>query len=104
MSATYNYLTGKIEREFKFVKYGTKCKLSGLPTYAGISESDRCLKCRYNEGTIHPWTYRGIYGESIDESYVFCNHPEQKDSKNIEDVKHVFAERLKYEALTVYYD
>ena len=96
MAATYDYSTRKIERDFHFIRYGEKCKLSGLPCYSG---SDRCLKCQNYEGSIHPFSTHIRYGLRLDESYVFCNHPEAKDSENCGMAKHVFHEQLEQEAL-----
>ena len=56
MATTYNYQTGKIERDFKFIRYGEKCKRSGLPCYAG--STNRCEKCQHYGGLITPFEMR----------------------------------------------
>lgn len=101
MAATYDYKTRKMTRDFKFVQYRTKCKLSGLPTYVGYSESDRCKKCPYNGGTFSPITVGFQYHNWLNESYVMCKHPDAKDTENeeIRNVRYVFYEMLEYRAL-----
>lgn len=49
MAASYDYTTGKMERDFHFVKWDTRCKGSGLPCKAG---SDRCQKCEHYWGSF----------------------------------------------------
>lgn len=93
MALTYDYNTGKITRDFKFVKYREKCRGSGLPCYVG---NDRCLKCKYNSGSIHPWTSLETTLSSLEESYVYCHHPEAKDSPG-----YMIAQRVLYDKLQV---
>lgn len=96
MAATYDYQTGRIEHDYHFVRYGEKCKLSGLPAYVG---SDRCLHCPHNAGSIHPFSVQLRYGIRLDDSYVLCKHKESKDSENCGIAKHAFYEQLQDEAL-----
>jgi hypothetical protein len=96
MAATYDYKTGKVETDAHFVRYNEKCKLSGLPCYVG---SDRCLSCKHNTGTIHPFSCQLRYGIKLDESYVMCNHTDAKDSENSGIARHAFWEMLQNEAL-----
>lgn len=96
MGASYDYQTGRVERDFHFIRYGEKCKLSGLPAYAG---GDRCLKCQHNAGSIHPFSCHIKYGFRLNDSYVFCNHKDAKDSENCGEAKHAFHEQLQDEAL-----
>ncbi|MBO5628971.1 MAG: hypothetical protein J5965_07805 [Aeriscardovia sp.] len=85
MPANYTYKTGKIERDFRIVRCGEKCKLSGLPTWVG---EGRCNKCPYKEGLL---TLNGFY--------IACNHPEQKDSENIGEALQIFYEKFQRQAL-----
>lgn len=96
MAATYDYQTGRIEHDYHFIRYGEKCRLSGLPCYAG---NDRCLNCQQNAGTIHPFSYQLRHGIRLDDSYVLCKHKEAKDSENSGLAKYAFNEQVKYEAL-----
>lgn len=88
MALTYDYNTGKSTRDFKLVKDGEKCWGSGLPCYVG---SDRCLKCKYNTGSIYPWG---------SDSYVYCLHPEAKDSPGYEIAESALYERLLVNAMS----
>ena len=95
MACTYDYQTGKIERDFHFVKVGEKCKLSGLPAKAG---NERCCKCPYRRGEIYSWQLRG------DDSFVMCKHPEAKDSEGSEGARFMWYKKFKEEALCHFYD
>lgn len=96
MAATYDYQTGKVEHDYHFVRYGEKCKLSGLPTYAG---NDRCLKCQHYDGSIHPFSTHISLGLRLDDSYVLCKHTEQKDSENCGLARRAFYEQFQNDAL-----
>ena len=96
MAATYDYQTGRIEYDFHFVRYGEKCKLSGLPCYSG---SERCSQCKYNAGAIHPFSCQLRCGIRLDDSYRLCKHKEAKDSENSRLAKYAFHEQFKDEAL-----
>ena len=96
MAATYDYTTRQIERDFHFVRRDEKCRLGGLPCYAG---SERCTKCQYYAGSIHPFSYHIRYGGRLNDSYVFCKHPEKNDSENSEEALHAFNEAFEHEAL-----
>ena len=96
MAATYDYQTGKVDRDFHFVRYNEKCRLSGLPCYAG---SDRCLKCPNNVGSIHPFSTHIRYGLRLQDSYVYCNHPNAKDSENSGEANSAFYSQMQNEAL-----
>lgn len=88
MPLTYDYSTGKTTRDFKFVKFGEKCWGSGLPCYVG---NDRCIKCKYNTGSINPWD---------SDSYVYCHHPEAKDSPGYMTAQRVLYEQLQVNAMS----
>lgn len=94
--ATYNYQTRQIEIDFHFVEWDTKCKGSGLPCKAG---SERCVKCQYFAGSIHPWSFRVEHYGRLEESYVKCKHPEAKDSEGCATARHLFCEALEDAAL-----
>ena len=94
--ATYEYSTGHVERNFKFVEHGTKCRLSGLPAYAGFS--DRCIKCKHNGGNLFSWSFNTGFTH-IDNDYVMCKHPDAKDTGDCSKVQQLFYERLQYEAM-----
>ena len=96
MAAEYNYQNGQITYDFHFVRYDEKCKLSGLPAYVG---GDRCMRCPHNVGSIHPFSVQLKYGVRLDNSYVYCNHKDAKDSENCGIAKHAFREQLQDEAL-----
>lgn len=96
MAATYDYQTGQVERDFHFVRYGEKCKLSGLPAYAG---GERCLKCPNNVGSIHPFSCEIRYGIRLSDSYVYCKHQDAKDSENCGEAKSAFYSQMQDEAL-----
>ena len=96
MAATYDYQTGKVEHNYHFVRYDEKCRLSGLPAYAG---SDRCLKCQHNGGSLNPFSIELQHDIRLDNSYVLCKHQEQKDSENCGVARRAFYEQLKNDAL-----
>lgn len=96
MAATYDYQTGKVEHDYHFVRYGEKCRLSGLPTFVG---NDRCLMCRHYDGSIHPFSTYISLGLRLDDSYVLCKHTEQKDSENCRLARRAFYEKLQNDAL-----
>lgn len=86
MKTTYNYDTRQIKRDWVFVRFGTPCKLSGLPCLAG---NNRCReKCKH---------YGGIY-----QYCIRCDHPEMKEGKNVPLSD--YYEKLEEEALKHYYD
>lgn len=101
MEEKFYYQTGKIIRDFKIVREWsyetgyTKCRLSGLPCYVG---GDRCRKCSHYGGLLP------IDEIKIDGFYIRCDHPEQKDSDNIEMVKHAYNEWLRRKAMIAYCD
>ena len=99
--ATYDYQTGQTTRNFKFVQYGTKCRLSGLQAIAGLGESQRCRKCKYNGGTFNTSNVGVEYWNRFHETYVMCKHPQQADTENDEigSVRSVFYENLRTKAL-----
>ena len=97
MDITYNYKTGNIESDgHHFVRWDQKCKLSGLPCRAG---SDRCTNCKSYEGSIHPFTHELKYGRRLNDSYVICSHPEQKDSENCGEAYSAFHEMIEHDAM-----
>ncbi len=88
MGATYNYQTGKMTRDFKFVKKDNVCRLSSLPVRVG---SDWCKEyCNH---------YRGVFGNFSKGFCVMCQHPDAKDSDGCEEIIRLFYEKLKLEAL-----
>ena len=88
MGATYNFQTGKITRDFKFVKQGYRCPLSVLPARIG---SYWCQEnCNHFGGT-----WFNFIGP---ESYVLCKHPDAKDSDGCEEAIRTFYEELKRKA------
>lgn len=101
MAATYDYQTRKVTRDFKFVEYGTKCRLSGLPTYAGYSSSERCSKCPYNGGTFSASSCGVEFWGRFKEWYVMCKHPDAVETENEEIgmVRWAFNEKLEHNAL-----
>lgn len=96
MAATYNYSTRQIERDFHFVRWNEKCRLGGLPCYVG---SERCTKCQYYDGSIHPFSTYIRLDIRLNDSYVFCKHPDKKDSENSGEALHAFNEAFEHEAL-----
>lgn len=97
MAATYDYQTRKITRDFHFVRWDELCKLSGLPCYAG---SDRCtMKCKWYAGSIHPFSHHIRFGGRLEDSYVYCKHPDKKDSENSYEAVRAFKEAFENEAL-----
>ena len=101
MATTYDYQTRQIKRDFHFVRWDDKCRLSGLPCYAG---SDRCTKqCKYYAGSIHPFSTMLRYGLRLNDSYVYCKHPEKKDSENSSEAVWAFQEAFEHEALCALY-
>lgn len=97
MATTYDYQTRQIKRDFHFVRWEEPCRLSGLPCYAG---SDRCTHaCKYYAGSIHPFSFVMKYGFRLNDSYVYCKHPEQKDSENCSEAAHAFHEAFEHAAL-----
>ena len=96
MAATYDYSTRRIERDFHFVRWDERCKLSGLPCYAG---SDRCRSCNHYCGSIHPFSMQLGYGFRLKDSYVMCKHPDKKDSENSSEAMSAFHKKLEHEAM-----
>ena len=96
MATTYDYNTRKIERDFHFVQYDEKCKRGGLPAKVG---NDWCRRCKYYDGSLHPSTLGFHYWGRFEESYVFCKHPEAKDSEGSGPAIRAFYERFEEKAL-----
>lgn len=93
----------KIERDFKFIRYGEKCKRSGLPCYAGAT--NRCEKCQHYGGLITPWEMIEFTCRNLgDDSYVVCKHPDAQDSKDSEHFISIWYEHFRNEAISHYYD
>ncbi len=93
---TYDYSNGKVERNFKFVEHGFKCRLSGLPAYAGTS--DRCIGCPHNAGNLYSWSFNTGFTH-IDKDYVMCKHPDAKEIRDCSKAQQLFYERMQYEAM-----
>ena len=97
MATTYDYQTRQIKRDFRFVRCDEPCRLSGLPCYAG---SGRCTHvCKYYAGALYPWSSMLRHGFILNDSYVFCKHPEQKESENCSEAVYAFNEALEHKAL-----
>lgn len=94
---TYDYKTRKITRDFKIRRHNEKCKLSGLPAKVG---NKRCHQCPHNKGTEIIWQSHDL----DDTFFTLCDHPEAKDSENIENVLSRIYERFENEALEHMYD
>lgn len=96
MAATFDYQTGRIEVDFHFVEWDTKCKGSGLPCKAG---SERCQKCQHFNGSIHPWSFDVTSFARMDDSYILCKHPDAKDSEGSGTASYLFYEAFRNKAL-----
>lgn len=92
MAATFEYATGKITRDFHFVKGDTKCAGSGLPTWTG-GHHDCCRNCQYYLGTLYGWTLR------TDKDFVMCKHPDKKDDEDSGEAQRLYYDKLKQETL-----
>lgn len=99
IQATYDYHTCKTERNFKFVRFDEKCRLSGLPCYVGTT--DRCKGCPYNGGSVSGWDM-GYY--SSEDVYVRCMHPDAKDSEGSGEFIYMWYGYFRNEAMKHYYD
>lgn len=89
MGATYNYKTGEMTIDFKFVEQGYRCPLSVLPARIGSSWCSEY--CNHFGGT---WV--NFIGP---ESYVLCKHPDAKDSEGCGEAIHAFYEEIRRKAL-----
>lgn len=87
MSISYNYKSGRIERDFHFVKYGETCRLTNLPAKVGN---------RYCRENCPFYRCSQIIGANF---YVLCGHKEAKDSNDsrLDIIK--YNEQIKHEAL-----
>ena len=92
MGATYDYSTGKITRDFHFVRGDTKCKGSGLPCWTG-GHHDRCRQCQYYAGTLYGWTLR------TDKDFVMCKHPDKEDDPESYEAQRLYNAYLENEAM-----
>lgn len=92
MATTYNYETGKIERDFNFARYNEACRLTELPCRIG---SARCLECRYRVGTIYSWELHGS------DSFAMCKHPYMPDSPVSGAAEALFNEYFRNQALSI---
>lgn len=92
--ATYNYETGKIERSFKFIKFGSVCRLRGVPVRTG---NNICLDCPFCIGWKSPWELRQ-YGR-FEGEYVMCEHKDAEDIDCSFDFIYAYSEYIKHEAL-----
>ena len=102
--ATYYYDTCKIERNFKFVRFNEKCRLSGLPCYVGTTR--RCEGCPHNGGSVSSFDIRDVDHRYVgdNEQYVRCLHPDAKDSEGSGNFISMWYEHFRNEAITHYYD
>lgn len=96
MATTYDYQTGRITRDFHFIRWYEPCKGSGLPCYAG---SLRCQKCQHYKGSINPFSIHIQYGMRLQDSYVYCGHPDKQDSENSFEAAYAFNKSFQHEAL-----
>lgn len=90
MATTYDYSTGRIERDFHFVERDTACRLTQLPARVG---SEWCRRCEHHRGDIYSWELRG------EKSYVMCSHKDMKDAEDCQKAVMLFNERFEQEAL-----
>lgn len=91
MATVYDYSTRKIERDFHFVKRGGACRLMDLPMRIG---SERCMKCKNNNGVIYGYEYGGDIG------FVMCKHEAMKDSEGYFAAAKHFYEKFEERALS----
>lgn len=89
---TYDYSTGRIERDFSFVKFGIICRLSGLPSRVG---KPGCQRCPYNGGIVEGFDDKEI-------SFVKCKHKEAEDSEENTWTKWHYLDEFKNEALCAF--
>ncbi len=90
MATTYDYTTGRIERDFHFVETGTACRLTDLHARVG---SDWCRKCKNHRGIISQFETRS------DKSYVMCRHKDMKDSEGCVKAVEYFYVKFEQQAL-----
>lgn len=96
--ATYDYETGKITRNFKFVRIGEPCKLTPTSEFVGDAT---CNNCKYNCGQF-TLSYK-YWGRSlVDETCCMCAHPHAKDFKGSGCFVADYNERLFYNAMCAY--
>ena len=91
MATSYDYSTGRIERDFRFVKVYEPCHRSQLPCRAG---SSWCNKCKHYNGTIH------LTGGGEMVGYIGCKHPDAQDSQGYEIALEYFYEKFEQQALS----
>lgn len=93
----YDYNTGRITRDFHFVKYGEICRLRGVASRVG---AQGCQKCPFNSGSCSD-----IMTYNIDwTSFVKCKHNDAKDSDGCDAVRRDLYDRFEQEALAHMYD
>ena len=83
----YDYETRKITRDFKLIRFGERCKFSGLPAITG---NDRCRKCKYHQGF-----YRYC---------VKCTNEEIKESDGLQKLISEMYREIENEAIQQMYD
>ena len=89
---SFDYQTGRIERDFHFVKVESICELlHPIRSYVG---GEGCSHCGCNKGT---------YSTKYD-TCVLCSHPNAKDSPGTDELRFLYMENFKDEALSHYYD
>ena len=96
MAVTYDYETGRMTRDFHFVRYGEICRLSGLPAYVG---GNRCKHCPCNDGYVDSCSFGVEHWQDFDGSYIRCKHSEAKDSENIGDLLRAYYDFIQHRAL-----
>lgn len=88
MAIIYDYNSGKITRDFHYVKIFDACRRTQLPCRAG---SDWCRRCQYYKTRL----------SSIDfPTFILCNHPDATDSPGYETAHQYFCEKFEQQALS----
>ncbi|MBP5455329.1 MAG: hypothetical protein J6Y37_02415 [Paludibacteraceae bacterium] len=93
---TYDYKTGKVERDFKFKRYGEICTLRGLIARIG---GHSCLRCPFYAGTVNLPMFTGFCLTATKDNYVKCMNDDAMDSPNIYDIEHEYNEQVMVAAL-----
>lgn len=100
MSATYDYSTRHIKRDFHFIEVDSICHNRITPTRVG---GIGCGMCPFNKGRVNMLGIKMIR-HFDDPDYIKCNHPEAKDSENSGEVVWHWNQWFEDMALTHMYD
>ena len=103
MAVTYDYTTGQIERDFKFIGVGNICELRGIKARVG---GYACEHCPFNKGKINSFFLMSpsSWQDMEDKDYIKCTHKGAEDSEDSEYIRHCFWEYIRDEAFKHYYD